>query len=169
VSKVVSKACRKVDKVTKTIIMKINWGTGIVIAFVLFISFILFFVIKATTQEKYNYDLVSEEYYKDELNYQADIDKLNNFKQLNIKIITTKTNDGIEITFPENYITESINGKVSLYRPSNQSLDFDIAFVLSKRTTLLIPDNKLVGGRWDIKISWSENNKEYLYKKELVY
>ena len=80
-----------------------------------------------------------------------------------------KTNDGIEITFPENYITESINGKVSLYRPSNQSLDFDIAFVLSKRTTLLIPDNKLVGGRWDIKISWSENNKEYLYKKELVY
>jgi hypothetical protein len=149
--------------------MKINWGTGIVIAFVLFISFILFFVIKASTQKKYNYDLVSEEYYKDELNYQADIDKLNNTKELNIKIKTTKTKDGIEIAFPENYKTESINGNVSLYRPSNQSLDFDIAFVLSKRTTLLIPDNKLVGGRWDIKISWSENNKEFLYKKEFVY
>jgi len=149
--------------------MKINWGTGVVIAFVLFISFILFFVIKASTQKKYDYDLVSEEYYKDELNYQVDIDKLNNFKQLNIEITTTKTNDGIEIAFPENYITESINGKVSLYRPSNQSLDFDIPFVLSKRTTLLIPDNKLVGGRWDIKISWSENNKEFLYKKEFVY
>jgi len=149
--------------------MKINWGTGIVIAFILFISFILFFVIKATTQKKYNYDLVSEEYYKDELNYQSDIDKLNNFKELNIKITTTKTKDGIKIAFPENYITESINGKVSLYRPSNQSLDFDIAFVLSKRTALLIPDNKLVGGRWDIKISWSENNKEFLYKKEFVY
>ena len=149
--------------------MKINWGTGVVIAFILFISFILFFVIKATTQKKYNYDLVSEEYYKDELNYQSDIDKLTNTKLLNIEITTTKTKDGIEIKFPASYITESINGNVSLYRPSNQSLDFDIPFVLSKRTTLLIPDNKLVDGRWDIKLSWNQHNKEYLYKKEFVY
>ena len=48
--------------------MKINWGTGIVIAFVFFISFILFFIVKASTQDKYEYDLVSEQYYKDELN-----------------------------------------------------------------------------------------------------
>ena len=149
--------------------MKINWGTGIVIAFVLFISFILYFVIKASTQEKYNYDLVSEEYYKDELNYQSEIDKQNNAKELNIKIALTKTKDGIEISFPEDYITESINGNVSLYRPSNQSLDFDIPFVLSMPSTLLIPDNKLVGGHWDIKIYWTKNNKDYLYKKEIVY
>ena len=149
--------------------MKINWGTGVVIAFILFISFILFFVIKATTQKKYDYDLVSEEYYKDELNYQSDIDKLTNTKLLNIEITTTKTKDGIEINFPATYITESIEGNVSLYRPSNQSLDFDIPFVLSKRTTLLIPDNKLVDGRWDIKLSWNQHHKEYLYKKEIVY
>ena len=149
--------------------MKINWGTGVVIAFILFISFILFFVIKATTQKKYEYDLVSEEYYKDELNYQSDIDKLNNTKQLNIEITTTKTKDGIEIKFPDTYKSSTIDGNVFLYRPSNQSLDFDIPFVLSKRTTLLIPDNKLVDGRWDIKLSWNQHHKEYLYKKEIVY
>jgi len=149
--------------------MKINWGTGIVIAFILFIGFILFFVIKASTQKKYNYDLVSQEYYKDELNYQSEIDKLNNTKKLKIKITATKTNDGIEITFPKNYLTENINGKVSLYRPSNQSLDFDIPFVLSERTTLLIPDNKLVGGRWDIYLTWQKDGKEYAYKKAMVY
>ena len=149
--------------------MKINWGTGIVIAFILFISFILFFVIKASTQKKYNYDLVSEEYYKDELNYQNDIDKLNNTKDLAIEILVQKTSEGMEIIFPQDYQGKELNGNVSLYRPSNQSLDFDIPFVLSKRTSLLIPDNKLVGGRWDIKISWSENNKEYLYKKAMIY
>ncbi len=149
--------------------MKINWGTGIVIAFILFISFILFFIIKASTQDKYNYDLVSEEYYKDELNYQSEIDKLNNTKALNIKITINKTKKGIEIKFPATYITENIDGNVSLYRPSNRRLDFDTPFIVSKRTSLLIPDNKLVGGRWDIKISWTKNNKKYLYKKEFIY
>ena len=50
---------------------KINWGTGIVIAFVLFISFILYFVIKTSTDTTYEYDLVAKDYYKDELEYQA--------------------------------------------------------------------------------------------------
>ena len=149
--------------------MKVNWGTGIIIAFVLFISFILYFVITMSTNKKYDYDLVSEEYYKDELNYQKDIDKYKNTKELGIELKFIKTKKGLEISFPENYQTENIQGNVSLYRPSNQSLDRNIPFVLSKRTTLLVPDNKLVGGRWDIKISWNENNKEYLYKKEFVY
>lgn len=149
--------------------MRINWGTGIVIAFILFISFILFFVIKATTSKKYDFSLVSEEYYKEELNYQKDIDKYKNTKEAGIELKFIKTAQGIEINFPDNYQTEKIKGNVSLYRPSNQSLDTDIPFVLSNTTTLLIPDNKLVDGRWDIKISWSENNKDYLYKKEFVY
>ena len=130
--------------------MKINWGTGIVIAFVLFISFILFFVIKASTQKKYNYDLVSEEYYKDELNYQTDIDKLNNTKELNIKITTIKTKDGIEIAFPENYITESINGKVSLYRPylivSSTRLYLLMSFVLPQEWATIMLDSVISFG-----------------------
>ncbi len=149
--------------------MKISWGTGIVIAFVFFISFILFFIIKATTQEKYNYDLVSEEYYKEELNFQKNINEMQNVKDLGIQITVETTKKGLQITFPENFKTENMDGNVSLYRPSNQSLDFDIPFDLSKRTSLLIPDNKLVDGRWDIKISWTKNNKGYLYKKQIVY
>ncbi len=149
--------------------MKINWGTAIVIAFVLFISFILFFVIKASTDKKYDYHLVSEQYYQDELKYQEDIDKYNNTKRLGIEITLKKTLEGIEINFPNSFQTENIQGNVSLYRPSNQSLDKYIPFVLSERSTLLIPDQMLVDGRWDIKISWSQNNKEYLYKKEFIY
>ncbi len=149
--------------------MKISWGTGVVIAFVLFISFILFFIIKASTQQKYNYDLVSEEYYKDELNFQKNINEMQNVKDLGIQITIETKKEGLQITFPEDFTTENMDGNVSFYRPSNQSLDFDIPFDLSKRTSLLIPDNKLVDGRWDIKINWTKNNKGYLYKKEIVY
>ena len=47
--------------------MKINWGTGIVLAFIGFIGFILYFVIRMSTDDSANHDLVTEEYYKKEL------------------------------------------------------------------------------------------------------
>ncbi len=42
--------------------IKINWGTGIVIAMVLFIIFILSFVYKTIAVDKYEHHLVSEDY-----------------------------------------------------------------------------------------------------------
>ena len=47
--------------------MKLNWGTGIVLAFIGFIAFILYFVINVITNDKYNHDLVIEDYYKAEI------------------------------------------------------------------------------------------------------
>lgn len=44
--------------------MKINWGTGIVLAFIGFITFILYFVFRMSTDDSANHDLVTEEYYK---------------------------------------------------------------------------------------------------------
>ena len=41
--------------------MNINWGKGIVIAFVLFMSFILYFVIKVQSDDKYDNELVTQE------------------------------------------------------------------------------------------------------------
>ena len=36
--------------------MKINWGTGIVIAFIAFISFIMYFVVNMNVNKKYDHD-----------------------------------------------------------------------------------------------------------------
>ena len=54
--------------------MKLNWGTGIVIAIIGFISFIMYFVISMSTGKSYNHDLVSDKYYQKELEYQQTID-----------------------------------------------------------------------------------------------
>ena len=62
--------------------MKFNWGTGIVLAFIGFISFIMYFVVNMNTDKKLDHDLVTEDYYKQELKYQNDIDKEKNAKTL---------------------------------------------------------------------------------------
>jgi hypothetical protein len=53
--------------------MKFNWGTGIVLAFIGFISFIMYFIIIMMTDNTYDHDLVTENYYKQELEFQNDI------------------------------------------------------------------------------------------------
>ena len=147
--------------------MKINWGTGIVLAFVAFISFILFFVIRMGLDNRANHDLVTEDYYKAELGYQKEIDAEKNGNK-NARITTQRTPEGLVLNFPKNLDTKKVKGTVSLYRPSNKHLDFDLPVSLSN-AHLLIPDKRLLDGRWDIKVSWQYGDEVYLYKESLTY
>ncbi|WP_338731031.1 FixH family protein [Mangrovimonas cancribranchiae] len=148
--------------------MKFNWGTGIVLAFIGFISFIMYFVITMSTNEKYNHDLVTEDYYKQELQLQNNIDSEQNSKKLKEDITWEKSEEGITITFPKDLNISNITGKVFLYRPSNKQFDFETPISLSNHN-LLIPDNRLLDGRWNIIIDWQYNKIPYRYKKEIIY
>ncbi|MEX0312730.1 MAG: FixH family protein [Allomuricauda sp.] len=148
--------------------MKINWGTGIVIAFIAFIAFILYFVIRMSTDNSANHDLVTKEYYKRELAYQNEIDASKSAMELGAKLRLKKSAEGITIFFPEKFDPKKITGIVSLYRPSNKHLDIDFPLSLSK-THLLIPDNRLVDGRWDITIKWQYEGNNFLFKERLTY
>ncbi|MFH6602510.1 FixH family protein [Maribacter algicola] len=148
--------------------MKINWGTGIVIAFIVFISFILFFVVRMATDDRANHDLVTKDYYKDELGYQKEIDAETSAKNADLKLKLKRTPDGLLVVFPEKVDTKKLEGNVFLYRPSNKHLDFDLPISLSN-SHLLIPDKRLLDGRWDIKISWKYLGEEYLHKESITY
>ena len=148
--------------------MKINWGTGIVIAFIAFISFILYFVVRMSTDDRANHDLVTDNYYKKELDYQAEIDAEKSASANEATLEITKVSEGLNITFPKDFESNEITGKVSLYRPSNRHLDFDFPISLSN-THLLIPDNRLLDGRWDITVSWKYKGKTFLHKERLSY
>ncbi len=147
--------------------MKLNWGTSIVIAFVAFISFILFFVVRMSTDYRANHDLVTEDYYKATLEYQDEINAEQN-ANTNAQLHVEKSSEGVLLTFPENLDLEVIKGTVSLYRPSNKNLDFDLPINLSK-PHLLIPDKRLLDGRWDIKVAWEYEGEMYLHKESIVY
>ncbi|MEO2052530.1 MAG: FixH family protein [Allomuricauda sp.] len=148
--------------------MKINWGTGIVLAFIGFISFILYFVFRMSTDDRANHDLVTEEYYKKELTYQQELDASNSATEMNANLIVEKTDEGLVIYFPERFDPSKISGTVSLYRPSNKHLDTNFPISLSK-THLLIPDNRLVDGRWDITVKWEYEGKSFMHKEKLTY
>jgi len=148
--------------------MKINWGVGIVIAFGLFITFILYFVVMVQSDSKYDNDLVVEEYYKHDAKFGDEMARIQNAEDLAQKPTINVVSNGVEIVFPKIFVPKNIKGKVSLYRPSNKKLDFQIPISLSDATTLLIPIKSLVRGRWDVNMEWQYDGKSYL-SKETIY
>ena len=149
--------------------MKINWGTGIVIGMVAFISFIMYFVVTMLSSTAYNHDLVVEDYYKAELHYQQDIDAEENALALEENISVLNRGGKWIVLLPKNIDLTEIKGNISLYRPSNKILDFDIPLKDLSAHEVIIPEKKMITGRWNVIVNWEYNGEAYLFKKEINY
>ena len=148
--------------------MKVNWGTAMVIAMIAFIVFILTFVYRSAVMDEYQHELVSEDYYGDELHYQEEIDKINNASKLDVDLTMVRTAEGLAFRFPEDLEPEKISGTISLQRPSNKSLDLKMPIELTG-SDFLIPDQSLASGKYVVVVDWKHENSEYMFKDEIFY
>jgi len=148
--------------------IKINWGTAMVIVMVLFMVFILQFVYRSMAMDKYEHHLVSEDYYKDELYYQQEIDKVYNASKLVENVKLERAVEGMQIKFPDNMDFTRISGVIYFQRPSDERLDFqrDISLL---DLIILVKDDKLIKGKWKVKIDWKYGEDEYLLKESIFY
>lgn len=147
--------------------MKWNWGTGIVVGMGIFMAFILQYVIRVQVGDDYDNELVTENYYQEEINVDANYQATKNANLLGQELDIKHTPEGIVVNFPQSFHASDIKGTISLYRPSDQSLDHTIEIQSLSSNYLLIPNDDLVSGRWDISVKFSYDGKEYL-KKYLI-
>jgi len=146
--------------------MKINWGTSIVIAFGLFMAFILYFVIKVQGSSKYENELVVDEYYKYDARFGEEMAKLQNARNLTDAPTVNQVPEGIQIVFAESFDPQKISGDVSFYRPSDKRLDTKFLLRLTGHSQL-ISKRDFVGGLWNMTLSWKYGGKEFMIKKEI--
>lgn len=147
---------------------KISWPTGIIIAIASFVIFILSFVYKVTFLPEYDHHLVSDNYYMDELNYQQEIDKQNKGLDLKENVTLQKVVNGLLITFPSEFDYSKISGTIDFKRLSNDKIDFTLPIDL-ETNELLIKDDVLVEGRWDVKVEWKVDDEVYMLKEKINY
>jgi len=133
-----------------------------------FISFIMFFVVKMITDDKYEYDLVVEEYYKQEIGFQEELNAEKNAIELTENVLIERTETGVLIEFPGNETASIPDGIVTFYRPSNKNLDFTKSILLEDQK-MLIPKNEIAAGRWNISVKWKQNGKTYLTRKNINF
>ncbi len=137
--------------------MKMNWGHGLTLAFIAFAGLMIFMTVKSFQQ---NIDLVTEDYYREELAYQSRIDQIENSKAGN-QVEIVEEGKEIYLNFP---VTPE-SGRIHMYRPSDQRLDklFDLS--LAKNET--ISSQGMVPGYYILKLNWSDQKQEYYQEKGL--
>lgn len=148
--------------------MKFNWGHGITIFLIIFVSTTIGVVILISTDPAYDHEVVSDFYYKEGLEYQYEIERENNLNSLDTKFSFKNTEDGIVLHFPSELPSEKLRGSVEMFRPSKKILDFKQGVKVDDNNQMLIPKDKLIRGKWRIKVLFRVEKEEYLYKSEIV-
>jgi hypothetical protein len=142
----------------------IGWGTKIAILYGGFVLLIVFMVIMSVNQKV---DLVSENYYDQEVAYQGRINEMNNANTLSEKVTTAFINNGIEITFPEEMKGKIVTGNVLFFRPSDKTKDFTLPVKLDDNAAQFVAGSNLQKGMYKLQIDWKADNKNY-YSEQVV-
>jgi nitrogen fixation protein FixH len=134
-----------------------NWGKGLMIGMILFMSFILYMVITLVSK---SVDLESADYYKKEIEYESEITQLKNSAALENKVSITKENGFVVVHLPADLeINEST---IEFKRPSNEKKDFLIE--KKNEQKIYYPLEKLENGLYNVNVQFQANDKDYLVK-----
>lgn len=144
--------------------LKFNWGTGIVIFIGLFMTFMITLVYKCTEQ---TVDLVSADYYDKEIQFQKQINRINNSAALESQIVVTAENGVVNVQFPEVFKDIKLLGNITFFKPDNAANDFEVPINLNGELLQSIPSAKLASGRWNVKVNYNDGDKEY-YAEEKI-
>jgi hypothetical protein len=138
-----------------------NWGKGLTIVIIAFMSFILYMVI--TLMTKGNADLVSEDYYKKEIEYEKEISALKNTEASKEKVVVMDKGDFIIFQFPTTKNIENI--EIQLLRPNNDKKDVTVTEKNTKN--VMIEKKKLEKGIYKASIHYTSQGQRFLQKEEL--
>ena len=141
--------------------IKFNWGTGIGLFYILFMTTMIYMVYQSTLVDR---NLVIENYYEKDLQYQSHLDKLNNTNNLknDLKIFQNREEGYLRFSFPPELKT--VGGTVLLYRPSDHAKDFETEIGVDEVHEMRIATKELQAGIWKIKVNW-EGDETPFYKE----
>lgn len=136
-----------------------NWGNKIALAFLCFAAFIGYMVVKAFQED---FDLVAEDYYAQEINYQQKLEKLANTESSGKHVTIAQQQDRLVIHFPDKEAT----GTIHFYHPSRKQFDklFDIALVKGTQT---VAKKDLIPGNYRVNINWQAGGKAFLQESKI--
>ena len=140
-----------------------NWGykiTG------LYTGFVLMILTLVTMSMKQDVDLVTPDYYKQEIEFQEKIDKISRMNQLKQKPEWKIIPGTVEITFPKEQ-AHDIKGSIYFYRPSDKSLDRQFEIKPDQGGKQMINTQNFAGGLYKLEIDWESGEWTY-FRESLI-
>jgi hypothetical protein len=143
--------------------MKISWGHKILFTYLAFVVGMMCMVYLTTQQ---NRDLVSDNYYADELAFQKIIDESANTAALSAAVVVEKKIDQLKITMPQELNGVKSSGTWMLYYAADRKKDahgkFETAIGIS---SIIIPSN--AHGLYTLILQWETAGKPYYFEQNI--
>ncbi|MFO1487681.1 MAG: FixH family protein [Verrucomicrobiota bacterium] len=148
--------------------MKTNrnlWPLGIIAFFCCFAAGLTVMVVLACRS---NTDLVSRNYYEEELKFQGRIDSLERMKDLRATARYDAVAHRITLALPAEHAGKDITGSIQLYRPSAAGMDrkFDLAPDAAGSQALDVAG--LQNGLWRLRVAWTVAGHDYFLEQKIV-
>jgi len=144
---------------------KISFGSWIVISLVIFAAMILSMVFISMNQRV---DLVTDDYYEKELQYQQHIDMLKKTNALEGNVSFAFSASGVTVRFPVVDTPEKYAGTIMFFRPSDKLQDVSYNISVDSTYTQSISTAKLSKGLWRVKISWSVGEQNFYTEQPVM-
>lgn len=140
-----------------------NWGKAVIL---IFLSFATFIGVMAYKMMHTNIDLVGEDYYQKEIDYQRQIERLKSTNALTSRPIFnySSENQSIVLKLP----SAVSSGNALFFRPDNKKDDVNINLKSQSDSTIRLSTKLLKKGHWKLKVIWTDNTKEYFVENSFV-
>lgn len=147
---------------------KASWWPKLIIATFVFFALFIGNMVRQAMQS--DVDLVSKDYYKNEIAFQEHINKVSATQKLSESIIINHAvaAEQISLVFPQNIASEDLKGSVQFFRPSDAKLDFEVPLKLNSDNQQHISTTELAKGMWRVKINWHSHNQDYYLQKDIT-
>ena len=142
-----------------------SWGYRILILTMGFVCFMTFLVISAFRQ---NFDLVTEDYYAKELQFESQIEKQKNQQRLKDSVTCVVAGNNVIIKFPDEFIGDVIEGEILFFRPSDEKKDLRKPISASASGIQVLSSDLFSKGKYKVQLDYSVNGTKYYYEKSIL-
>jgi len=144
--------------------MTLNWGHKITLAFSAFVVFMFVMVYKSM---KTDFQLVTKEYYKDELAYQQVIDGTNRANNLSSSVEVKQVNNELIIQLPTEMKGKKISGNIWLYCSSDDKKDRRLELTVDENGKQVIDSKNMLPANYLVKITWKADELNYYNEQHI--
>lgn len=141
-----------------------SWGTKLTLVFIGFVGLMATLVYKSFNT---HFDLVTKDYYGEELRYQEVIDGKANAEAMEEQVTLEQQQSNVVISFPASMQQADIKGEVWLYFPNNAKFDQRIPLQLENGIQT-IPIALLSSGNYEARVQWIYNGQPFYKIHQLV-
>jgi nitrogen fixation protein FixH len=115
-------------------------------------------------------DLISPNYYEEEVRYQGQIDRQQQ-TQAQAPLASVRYDRAakcLSLSVPVIMAAAKPAGQIQLYRPSAMNLDRTIKLDLTPSGSQMIDATSLVPGLWKVRVSWNLHEQQYFIDQKIV-